>query len=77
LLQEGKQKPESILDVAAAKYKTSQTQTTVDEAVKEILHQDDGDDKKLGNMVEDIILCNRMCKYYLPWWSNWYLLAPF
>jgi hypothetical protein len=77
LLQEGKQEPENILDVAAAQYKTSQTRTAVEEAVKEVLRQDDGNDEKLGNMVEAIILRNRMCEYHLPWWSNLYLLVPF
>jgi len=77
LLQEGKQEPENILDVAAAMYKTSQTQSAVEEAVKEVLHQDDGDDKKLGNMVEAIILRNLMCMYHLLWWSNLYLLFLF
>ena len=66
LLQESKQELENILDVAAAKYKTSQTQTAIEVAVKEVLHQDDGNDEKLCNMVEAIILHNRMCKYYLP-----------
>jgi len=66
LLQEGKQKPENILKVTATKYRTSQTQTAVEEAVKDVLHQDNGDDEKLGNMVEAIILCNRMCECHLP-----------
>jgi hypothetical protein len=77
LLQEGKQEPENVLEVAAAKYKTSQTQTAIEKAVKEVLHQDDGDDQKLAHMVEAIILCNRMCEYHLPWWSNLCLLVPF
>jgi len=77
LSQEGKQEPENILEVAATKYKTSQAQAAIKEAVKEVLHQDDGDDKKLCNMVEAIILCNLMCECHLPWWSNLYLLVPF
>jgi len=76
LLQEGQQK-ENILEVAAAKYKTSQTQEAVEKAVKEVLHQDDGDDEKLCNMVKAIILGNLMCECHLPWWSNLYLLVPF
>ena len=75
--QEGKQEPENILKVAAAHYKTSQTQTAIEEAVKEILHQDDGDDTKLCNMVKAIILRNLMCECHLPWWSNLYLFVPF
>jgi len=68
LSQEGKQEPKTrnILKVAAAKYKTSQTQAAIEEAVKEVLHQDDGDDEKLCNMVEAIILCNLMCECHLP-----------
>ena len=62
LLQEGKQRPGNVLAVAAAKYKTSQTRTAVEEAVKEVLRQDDGDDEKLCSMVETIILSNRMCE---------------
>jgi len=58
-------------------YKTSQTQAAVEKAVKEVLHQDDGDDEKLANMVEAIILDNRMCECHLPWWSNLCLLFPF
>jgi len=65
------------LEVAAAKYKTSQTQRAVEEAVKEALHQADGDDIKLCNMVEAIILRNCMCECCLPWWSNLYLFVPF
>ena len=75
--QEGKQEAENILEVAAAKYKTSHTQAAIEEAVKEVLHQDDGDDKKLCSMVEAIILCNLMCECHLLWWSNLYLLVPF
>jgi len=76
---EGKQESENILEVATAEYKTSQTQTAVEEAVKEVLHLDDGDNKKLCNMVEAIILRNRMCECHLPssWWSNLYSLVPF
>jgi len=77
LSQEGIQKPENVLKVAAAKYKTSQTQAAVEKAVKEVLRQDDGNDEKLANMVEAIILCNRMCECHLPWWSNLCLLVPF
>jgi len=77
LLQDSKQKPENILEVAAAKYKTSQTQAAVEKAVKEVLRQDDGDDEKLANMVEAIILCNRMCECHLPSWPNPCLLVPF
>ena len=78
MLQEGQQK-ENILEVAAAKYKTSQTRKAIKKAVKEVLHpsQDDGDDEKLCNMVKAIILCNLMCECHLPWWSNLYLLVPF
>jgi len=77
LLQEGDQEPENVLAVAAAKYKTSQTRTAVEKAVKEVLHQDDGDDKKLGDTVETIILSNLMCECHLPWCSNLCLLVPF
>jgi len=77
LLQEGKQEPENVLAVATAKYKTSQTRTAVDKAVKEVLHQDDGNDIKLGNMVESIILSNLMCECHLLWYSNLCLLVPF
>jgi len=77
LSQEGKEEPEHILEVATAKYKTSQTQAAVKEAVKEVLHQDDGDDEKLCNMVEAIILCNLMCECHWPWWLNLYSLVPF
>jgi len=66
LLQDGTQEPKNILKVATAKYKTSQTRTAVEKAVKKALHEDDGDDEKLGNMVETIILCNRMCECHLP-----------
>jgi len=76
LLQEGKQK-ENIFKVAAAKYKTSQTRKAIEDAVKEVLHQDDGDDEKLCNMVIAIILRNLMCECHLSWWSNLYLLAHF
>jgi len=65
LLQEGNQEPNNILEVAAAEYKTSQTQAAVERAVKEVLHQDDGDDEKLCNMVEALILQNRMCECHL------------
>jgi len=77
LLQEGKQEPNNILAIAAAEYKTSQTQAAVEKAVKELLRQDDGDDEKLGNMVEALILHNCMCGCHLPWWSNLYSLVPF
>jgi len=77
LLQEGNQEPENVLAVAAAKYKTSQTRTAVEKVVKEVLRQDDGDDEKLGNMVETIILSNRMCECHLPWCSNLCSLVPF
>jgi len=77
LLQDGKQEPENILDIAAAKYKTSPTRKVVEKAVKEVLHQDDGNDEKLGNLVEAIILRNRMCKYHLPWWLYLHLLISF
>jgi len=77
LLQEGKQEPNNILAVAAAEYKTSQTQAAVEKAVKEVLRQDDGDDEKLCDMVEALILRNRMCECHLPWWSNLYSLVPF
>ena len=74
--QEGKPK-KNTLEVAATKYKTSQTRKAIEEAVKEVLHQDDGDDKKLCNMVEAIILRNLMCECHLPWWSNLYLFVRF
>jgi len=77
LSQEGKQEPENILKVAAAQYKTSQTQIAIEEAVKEVLHQDDGDDEKLCNMVKAIILHNLMRECHLSWWSNLYLLVHF
>ena len=65
------------MELAAAKYKTSQTRKAIEAAVKEVLHQDDGDDKKLCNLVEAIILCNLMCECHLSWWSNLYLLVHF
>ena len=77
LLQEGKLEPEHILEVAAAKYKTSPTRKAIEEAVKAVLHQDDGDDEKLCNMVIAIILHNLMCECHLSWWSNLYLLVHF
>jgi len=77
LSQEGEQKPENILEVAAAKYKTSHTPKAIEEAVKEVFYQDDGDDEKLCNMVEAIILRNLMCECHLSWWSNLYLFIYF
>jgi len=74
LSQHGKQ-PKNIFEVAAAKYKTSQTRKAIEEAVKEVLHQDDGNDEMLCSMVIAIILCNLMRECHLSWWSNLYLLV--
>jgi len=62
LLQDGKQEPENVLKFAVAEYTTSQTQAAVEEAVKEVLSQDDGDDEKLCGMVTDIVLQHSMSK---------------
>ena len=55
------------MELAAAEYTKTKTAAVVEEAVKDILHQDDGDDNKLCNMITDIILLNRMCKPPLSW----------
>jgi len=65
LLQECKHDSENVVKLAAAEYRTSQTQAAVEKAVKEVLQQDDGDDAKLGHMVIDIILRYRMSKVSL------------
>ena len=68
LSQQGKwQKSAKTLELAAAEYKTSGTPAAVQKAVKDILSQDDGDDKKLCKMVIDFILQNRMCGCHLSW----------
>jgi hypothetical protein len=67
LLQQGEQDLGGTLVLAAGEYMTSQTQATVEEAVKEVLHTyDGGDDKLLSKMIIDIILENCMCEcHYL------------
>ena len=60
LSQQGNQKPGKVMEFAAAEYKTK-TAAEVEKAVKDILHQCDGDDKKLCRMIIDIILQKRMC----------------
>jgi hypothetical protein len=62
LFQQGKwQESAKSFELAAAEYKTSGTPVAVQEAVKDFLHQDDGDDEKLCSMIMDIVLQNRMC----------------
>ena len=51
---------EKTLALAASEYTTSQTQAAVEEAVKEVLHNDDGGDDKLSKMIIDTILKNCM-----------------
>ena len=54
------------LALAASEYTTSQTQAAVEEAVKGVLHDDDGRDDKLSKMIIEIILKNRMpCECHL------------
>jgi hypothetical protein len=65
LLQQGEQDLRKTLALAASEYMTSQTRAAVKEAVKEVLHKDDGGDDKLSKMIIDIILKNRMCECYL------------
>jgi hypothetical protein len=66
LLQQGEHDFGQTLAVAASKYMASQTQEAVEEAVKEVLHNDDGGDDKLSKMIIDIILKNCMpCECYL------------
>jgi hypothetical protein len=66
LLQQSEQNLGETLALAASEYMTSQTQATVEEAVKEVLHTDDGGDDKLSKMIIDIILKNCMCEcHYL------------
>jgi hypothetical protein len=66
LLQQGEQNLEKTLAQAAGEYMTSQTlEATVEEAVKEVLHTDDGGDDKLSKIIIDIILKNCMCECYL------------
>ncbi|KAJ8593999.1 hypothetical protein M405DRAFT_838834 [Rhizopogon salebrosus TDB-379] len=62
LLQQGEQDLGEALALAAGEYMTSQTQATVEEAVKEVLHTDDRGDDKLSKMIIDIILKNSMSK---------------
>ncbi|KAJ8593988.1 hypothetical protein M405DRAFT_838826 [Rhizopogon salebrosus TDB-379] len=62
LLQQGEQDLGETLALAASKYMTSQTQATMEEAVKEVLHTDDGGDDKLSKMIIDIIMKNCMSK---------------
>jgi hypothetical protein len=69
LFQHSEQDLGETLALAASEYMTSQTQATVKEAVKEVLHTDDGGDDKLSEMIIDIILKNCMCEYYLSWKS--------
>jgi hypothetical protein len=66
LLQQGENDLGKTLALAASEYMTSQTQVAVEEAVKEVLHNDDGQDDKLSKMIIDIILKNCMpCEFYL------------
>jgi hypothetical protein len=65
LLQQGEQDLGETLALAASEYMTSQTQATVEEAVKEVLHTDDGGDDNLSKVIIDIILKNCMCECYL------------
>jgi len=65
LLQQGNQESEKIMQLATAEYTKTKTAAVVEKAVKDILRQDDGDDKKLCNMIMDIILQNRMCGSHL------------
>jgi hypothetical protein len=65
LLQQGEQDLGETLALAAGEYMTSQTQATVEEAVKDVFHTDDGGDDKLSKMIIDIILKNCMCECYL------------
>ncbi|KAJ8585477.1 hypothetical protein M405DRAFT_844498 [Rhizopogon salebrosus TDB-379] len=60
LLQQGENDLGKTLALAASKYMTSQTQVAVEEAVKDVLHNDDGGDDKLSKMIIDIILKNCM-----------------
>ncbi|KAJ8586176.1 hypothetical protein M405DRAFT_844068 [Rhizopogon salebrosus TDB-379] len=62
VIPSGEQDLEETLVLAASEYMTSQTQATVEEAVKEVLHTDDGGDDKLSKMIIDIILKNCMSK---------------
>jgi len=59
LLKQWNRDSGNIFKLAATEYRTSQTQTVVEKAVKEVLHQHDGDEEKLGHMVIDII--SRCC----------------
>ncbi|OAX39097.1 hypothetical protein K503DRAFT_110525, partial [Rhizopogon vinicolor AM-OR11-026] len=64
LSQQGNQKPGHLVELAAAAYTERKTAAVVEKAVKDILHQDDGDDMKLCKMIIDIILQNRMSKVF-------------
>jgi hypothetical protein len=52
---------EKTLALAADEYMASQTRVAVEEAVKEVLYKDDGEEDKLSKMIIDIILKNCMC----------------
>jgi hypothetical protein len=54
---------EKTLALIAGEYMASQTQVAVEEAVNEVLHQDDQEDD-LSKMIIDIILKNCMCGCY-------------
>jgi hypothetical protein len=62
LLQQGEQDFGKTLALAAGEYMTSHTQAAVEEAVEEVLHNDNGEDDKLPKMIVDIILKNCMCE---------------
>ena len=77
LFQQGKwQEPAKYFELAAAEYKTSGTPAAVQEAVKDFLREDDGDDETLCKMIMDIILRNRMCRCHLFWMWTLFLLFP-
>jgi hypothetical protein len=66
LLQQGENDLGKTLALAASEYMTSQTQVAVEEAVKEVLHNDDEGDDKLSKMIIEVILKNCMpCECYL------------
>jgi len=64
--QQGTQKSVKALELAAAEYKKSGTPAAVQKAVKDVLSQYGGDDKKLCKMLIDVILQHRiMCGCHL------------
>ena len=62
LSQQGNQELEKIMELATAEYTKTKTAAVVEKAVKDILHQDDGDEDKLCKMIIDLILQNCMCE---------------